>query len=213
MSVNPAQSTTRAFALGPCTASDTVEIRHQVLWPNKPIEFVLLPEDASGFHYACRIDAPGDTSDPRKDVYKLVSDGGPGSEDPEDAVVARQWKTVGIISLFLESLPSPFPPGSAKNAEWSANVPPTPALRFRKFALLPEYQGCGLGSQLLKRSIAMANDSLPADQRVAFAWCDARESAKAFYERRGMREIVDEEGQSHRFFKGDIPYLKLVMDI
>ena len=30
---------------------DTVPLRHAVLWPNKPISYVLLPEDSAGHHF------------------------------------------------------------------------------------------------------------------------------------------------------------------
>ncbi|KAH9932825.1 GCN5-related N-acetyltransferase [Epithele typhae] len=33
------------------SAEDTVLLRHSVLWPDHPVSHVLLPEDASGFHY------------------------------------------------------------------------------------------------------------------------------------------------------------------
>ena len=33
------------------SAEDTVPLRHTVLWPDHPVSYVLLPEDASGFHY------------------------------------------------------------------------------------------------------------------------------------------------------------------
>ncbi|KAH9889892.1 acyl-CoA N-acyltransferase [Cubamyces lactineus] len=32
-------------------AADTVPLRHSVLWPDHPVDYVLLPEDASGHHY------------------------------------------------------------------------------------------------------------------------------------------------------------------
>ncbi|MBO9584017.1 MAG: GNAT family N-acetyltransferase [Flavobacterium sp.] len=32
-------------------ASDTWQIRHEVMWPDQPFEFVQLEEDASGFHF------------------------------------------------------------------------------------------------------------------------------------------------------------------
>ena len=32
-------------------ASDTWEIRHKVMWPNQPFEFVQLEEDNSGLHF------------------------------------------------------------------------------------------------------------------------------------------------------------------
>ncbi|KAL1946102.1 hypothetical protein VTO73DRAFT_15229 [Trametes versicolor] len=33
------------------TAEETVPLRHSVLWPDYPVSYVLLPEDASGLHY------------------------------------------------------------------------------------------------------------------------------------------------------------------
>ena len=35
----------------PTTAAKTWELRHKVMWPNKSIKFVILPEDEDGFHY------------------------------------------------------------------------------------------------------------------------------------------------------------------
>ncbi len=32
-------------------ASETIPIRHQVMWPDQPVDFVKLPEDALGEHY------------------------------------------------------------------------------------------------------------------------------------------------------------------
>ncbi|MEM1217062.1 MAG: hypothetical protein AAGJ82_15315 [Bacteroidota bacterium] len=32
------------------TAEQTWPIRHAVMWPNEPLDYVRLPEDASGFH-------------------------------------------------------------------------------------------------------------------------------------------------------------------
>ncbi|CDO72270.1 hypothetical protein BN946_scf184970.g122 [Trametes cinnabarina] len=33
------------------SAEETVPLRHAVLWPDRPISYVLLPEDSSGFHF------------------------------------------------------------------------------------------------------------------------------------------------------------------
>lgn len=33
------------------TASQTLDIRHKVMWPNKPIEYVKLPNDENGRHF------------------------------------------------------------------------------------------------------------------------------------------------------------------
>jgi GNAT superfamily N-acetyltransferase len=33
------------------SAAETWQLRHKVMWPNKPLEFVILPEDEAGIHY------------------------------------------------------------------------------------------------------------------------------------------------------------------
>ncbi len=38
------------------TASETLPIRQQVMWPNKPIEYVQLPKDENGRHYGLHVD-------------------------------------------------------------------------------------------------------------------------------------------------------------
>lgn len=37
-------------------ASDTWQIRHEVMWPDQPFEFVQLEEDQSGFHFGVFIE-------------------------------------------------------------------------------------------------------------------------------------------------------------
>lgn len=32
-------------------ASETWPLRHKVMWPNKPLDFVVLPIDEEGIHY------------------------------------------------------------------------------------------------------------------------------------------------------------------
>lgn len=38
------------------TTSETLPIRHQVMWPNKPIEYVELPNDESARHFGLFVD-------------------------------------------------------------------------------------------------------------------------------------------------------------
>lgn len=52
-----------------CSAADTIDIRHRVLWPDHPIEHVLLPEDAKGFHCAVFL------NDPERDGVNEDEDG------------------------------------------------------------------------------------------------------------------------------------------
>lgn len=72
------------------------------------------------------------------------------------------------------------------------------SMRFRKFATLPDFQGKGLGSQLLEHSIEFARQN--QFQRM---WCDARTDAFGFYERFGFTKF------SEPFFKEDIEYYKI----
>ncbi len=38
------------------SAADTYALRHQVLWPEKPLDFVKVPEDNHGFHFGYFLD-------------------------------------------------------------------------------------------------------------------------------------------------------------
>lgn len=40
----------------PITADETLALRHSVLWPDKPIEAVRLPNDADGYHVGAFVD-------------------------------------------------------------------------------------------------------------------------------------------------------------
>ncbi len=40
----------------PITASDTYPLRHSVLWPDKPLDYVCLDDDALGYHYGTHLD-------------------------------------------------------------------------------------------------------------------------------------------------------------
>ncbi|MEO6287560.1 MAG: GNAT family N-acetyltransferase [Dyadobacter sp.] len=72
------------------------------------------------------------------------------------------------------------------------------SMRFRKFATLPEFQGKGLGSQLLEHSIDFGRQN--QFQRM---WCDARTDALGFYEPFGFTKF------SEPFFKEYIEYYKI----
>ena len=59
-------------------ASDTVPLRHAVLWPSHPVAHVLLPEDASGVHYGAFLPgSPGPVA-----VVSVFVDPLPSSGDP-----------------------------------------------------------------------------------------------------------------------------------
>ncbi|MCZ2722950.1 GNAT family N-acetyltransferase [Marinomonas sp. 15G1-11] len=72
-------------------------------------------------------------------------------------------------------------------------------VRLRKFATLPAYQGQGAGRFMLESIMPLLRQS-----GATHFWCDARESAKAFYQKFGLTPEGD------RFYKSDIPYYKMV---
>ena len=49
--------------------NEILEIRHQVLWPEKPLEFVKVPDDENAFHFAMFVD------DQLMSVISLFPDG------------------------------------------------------------------------------------------------------------------------------------------
>jgi len=40
-----------AFDIRPIAAADTYALRHQVLWPDKSLEYVKIDDDAAGYHF------------------------------------------------------------------------------------------------------------------------------------------------------------------
>jgi predicted GNAT family N-acyltransferase len=71
-------------------------------------------------------------------------------------------------------------------------------VRFRKFATIHEFQGQGLGSQLLAYVIDHARE-----QQCEQIWCDARSSAMGFYKKFGFEKF------SEPFFKEEVEYFKI----
>lgn len=68
-------------------------------------------------------------------------------------------------------------------------------IRFRKFATLPQWQGKGVGTQLLQHTIEWARST--GRQRI---WCDARVSAAGFYKGLGFAiegDVFEKSGVSY----------------
>ena len=71
--------------------------------------------------------------------------------------------------------------------------------RLRKFATLPEFQGHGVGTQVLRTIL----DDLSRRHRGELFWCDARLTAMGFYHRFGLQEKGDQ------FVKRGVKYVKM----
>ncbi|KAJ6624389.1 hypothetical protein B0H10DRAFT_2007043 [Mycena sp. CBHHK59/15] len=80
----------------PISADQTIPLRHSVLWPNAPVSHVLLPEDASGWHYGAFIES-------RQDPVAVISlfveavpidnalDGADGTDEQRRAIRFRKF--------------------------------------------------------------------------------------------------------------------------
>ena len=168
---------------------ETIPLRHSVLWPNMPPSHVCLPEDAVGIHYGAFL--------PLRDT------------------------PVAVISLFVEDPPSSTrdsdrhhyhgpevnlqPPNPITSIDQNGRLPVQPprrAVRFRKFACESEFQGKGIGTQLLAHVLSMARTELDA----ATVWCDARETARGWYMKRGFTPF------GPTFYKGPEEYIRMRID-
>lgn len=98
------------------------------------------------------------------------------------------WHFGYYIADELVSVASVYPKGNSA--------------RLRKFATLASSQGQGIGTKLLNH-IVLALKS----RGVTHFWCDARETATGFYERFGMVR------QGSRFFKSQVPYFKMTVEL
>lgn len=72
------------------------------------------------------------------------------------------------------------------------------SIRLRKFATLPEHQGKGIGSELLRFMIKEMQK-----QGAAVFFCDARTTAASFYNQFGLTISSD------TFYKSGVSYYKM----
>lgn len=111
---------------------------------------------------------------------------------------------VAVISLFR----APIPIGvlTEQHTRLDGSYPPMvgeDTVRFRKFACDPQYQGRGIGTQLLFYALSMARSELG----VTVAWCDARRATQEWYAKRGFVPFGD------TFFKGPVEYVRMKLDL
>ncbi|KDR77461.1 hypothetical protein GALMADRAFT_138573 [Galerina marginata CBS 339.88] len=153
------------------SVEQTLPLRHSVLWPDKPLSEVRLPEDQLGGHFGAFL---------------------PDQDDP-----------IAVISLFQEDSPIDKDRISKGNDSSSYENAHEKAVRFRKFACAPQYQGKGLGTQLLAYALSLAR----SEQGAAVAWCDARTTSMDWYMKRGLLPF------GATFFKGSVEYIRMRIDL
>ncbi|MEZ8782325.1 GNAT family N-acetyltransferase [Vibrio splendidus] len=124
------------------SAIEVLPVRHQVLWPDKPMSFCMVPNDEHATHYGAFI-------------------GG---------------QLVCVASIYIQGNEA----------------------RLRKFATLPEFQGQGIGSNVIDHAISNLKDS-----NIQYFWCDARTTALGFYQKFGMAV------EGPEFEKSGVVYYKM----
>ncbi|KAI1472917.1 GCN5-like N-acetyltransferase [Daldinia caldariorum] len=117
------------ISIRPISAEDTYALRQAVLWPNKPLSYVQLPDDPDGQHFGAFVSNNNDDNDAERNNSSSSS----SSRDSKQQ--NSEESLVSIISLFDD--------GSG-------------AARFRKFATAQLWQGKGVGSALLSYTIEAA---------------------------------------------------------
>ncbi|OTA59618.1 GCN5-like N-acetyltransferase [Hypoxylon sp. EC38] len=80
----------------PISAAETYALRHTVLWPNKPLSYVQLPDDETGQHFGAFID-------PKKliSIISLFIDEECGEARFRKFATAPAWQGKGVGSALL----------------------------------------------------------------------------------------------------------------
>ncbi|RYP49608.1 hypothetical protein DL768_004729 [Monosporascus sp. mg162] len=81
------------------SASETYALRHAVLWPQKPMSYVQLPEDAAGQHFGAFVSSD-DASEELVSIISLFMDGN-GEARFRKFATATSWQGKGIGSALL----------------------------------------------------------------------------------------------------------------
>lgn len=97
-----------------------------------------------------------------------------GISDPDPKPTASD-PLIAVASFYREPLPD--------------NPAGLPQLRIRGMAVLPEHRNRGLGRALIHAGLDIARDQSPPP---ALAWCNARTTACAYYEKLGFTPRGDE---------------------
>ncbi|KAI1801307.1 GCN5-like N-acetyltransferase [Daldinia bambusicola] len=78
------------ISIRPISAEDTYALRQAVLWPNKPLSYVQLPDDLDGQHFGAFVSNNNDDNDEEHNKNSSSRD---SKQNPEESLVS-------IISLF-----------------------------------------------------------------------------------------------------------------
>ena len=116
-------------------------------------------------------------------------------DEDDHAVHIGAWTSDGEMLVGCATVfPDPWPGPPAEPAAW----------RLRGMAVDPEWQGRGVGAQVLAAAIAAARDA-----GAPLLWANGRTAALSFYRRHGFRTVGEE------FITSDtgLSHHKIVLDL
>lgn len=116
--------------LKPISADDTLPLRHSVLWPDKPFDYVRLPNDAQGYHL-------GGFADGRLvSVISLFFDEGAGSARFRKFATHPDYQNQGIGTQLLNHVIEKARQNDARELWCDARL--TAAAFYERFGMTPD---------------------------------------------------------------------------
>lgn len=100
----------------------------------------------------------------------------PAPGDAEDAIHLAAWDGAELVGAAV-LLPRPLPPRPDVDH----------AVQLRGMAVAPGHRGTGIGALIVVRALQIA-----AARGDELLWCNARSTARGFYERLGLRAEGEE---------------------
>ncbi|QEN04123.1 N-acetyltransferase [Thiospirochaeta perfilievii] len=168
------------------TPEEALDIRHQVLWPNKPKEFCKLEDDYKGIHYGGFLNG------------KLVCVASIFIEN--NSARLRKFATLtefqgkGYGTLLIKHIISDLKGTNATGLK-PVVTPGTNATGLKP-VVTPGTNATGL-----KPVVTPGTNATGLKPVVTHLWCDARITAKDFYNRFKMSSTGE------TFFKSDVEYI------
>lgn len=83
----------------PIAASDTYDLRHTILWPEKPFSYVILEEDETGQHFGAFVSPPGSDDELIGIISLFIKDSGEARF--RKFAMKPEWQGKGIGSRLL----------------------------------------------------------------------------------------------------------------
>ncbi|KAI1766923.1 GCN5-like N-acetyltransferase [Hypoxylon sp. FL1150] len=85
----------------PISPEETYALRHAVLWPDKPISYVQLPEDLHGQHFGAFTNSDNESNPELVSIISLFVDDS-GEARFRKFATAPKWQGIGIGSVLLK---------------------------------------------------------------------------------------------------------------